>query len=168
MPPLFQSKITIFLNSHKDFRNEIRKGLKIQAERNADLKLRLFFLIGESHFKHELAMEQSDNDDLIIGSFPDKYENLPLKTLLGYVTDLINFVDKNNISCSYMNQSLSRIKLNLKRIREEYLARNFANRKWAIFHDDDAFMNYNRFNRIAAATDGSQVDRIYCLGTLST
>ena len=41
----------------------------------------------------------------------------------------------------------------------KYLPQN----QWAIFHDDDAFMNYNRFYRISKATNGSDVERLYCL-----
>ena len=45
----------------------------------------------------------------------------------------------------------------------EYLSKYFAVNQWAIFHDDDAFMNYIRFYRISKAINGSDIDRLYCL-----
>ena len=41
-----------------------------------------YFIIGTG--PGSVEDEQTENGDLIVGNFPDIYENLPLKTMLGY------------------------------------------------------------------------------------
>lgn len=112
------------------FRQLIRKSLSIQVAKNNDLSnYRLYFLLGNSeHHDAKLDKEINEYDDIIVGNFPDTYENLPYKTLLGY----------------------------------DYLAKYFSKHQWAIFHDDDAFMNYIRFYRISKSINGSDIERLYC------
>ena len=46
--------------------------------------MNLFFLLGEGENKEEIQNEASKHGDLIVGQFEDTYDNLPIKTLLGY------------------------------------------------------------------------------------
>ena len=78
--------IPIFVETapnNNEFRQLIRKNLKIQVDKHPDLsQYRLYFLLGKYDHNH-LMEEIVKYDDIIVGNFHDNYANLPYKTLLG-------------------------------------------------------------------------------------
>ena len=46
--------------------------------------MNLYFLLGDGDNKEEIQKEADENGDLIVGDFEDTYDNLPIKTFLGY------------------------------------------------------------------------------------
>ena len=56
-----------------------------KMKKKEDFSYDLFFLLGSGEtLREELTAEGEEHDDLIIGDFVDNYENLPLKTFLGF------------------------------------------------------------------------------------
>ena len=66
-------------------RNWIRKYAR-QMAKMGDFEMDLIFLLGsgKDQYKSVLDQEADDYNDILIGGFLDTYDNLPIKTYLGY------------------------------------------------------------------------------------
>ena len=66
-------------------RNWIRKYAR-QMAKTGDFEMDLIFLLGsgKDQYKTILDQEADDYNDILIGGFLDTYDNLPIKTYLGY------------------------------------------------------------------------------------